>query len=60
MYDEYEHLCQGNSTPLFAVSRSGENIIVEKGEDEQGEFYLVTKLRRDGWHVRQKHYKTAQ
>ena len=60
MYDEYERLCQGNSTPLFAVSRSGENIIVEKGEDEQGEFYLVTKLRRDGWHVRQKHYKTSQ
>ena len=57
MYEEYERICEGRAGPVFAVSKEGENIIVTKGTDAQGEFFLVTRMRRDGWHVRQKVYK---
>ena len=57
MYEEYERICEGRTGPVFAVSKEGENIIVTKGSDDQGEFFLVTRMRRDGWHVRQKVYK---
>ena len=57
MYEEYERICDGKNGPVFAVSKEGENIIVSKDTDAQGTFYLVTKLRRDGWHIRQKVYK---
>ena len=57
MYDEYDRFCQDKTTPVFAVSRSGENIIIDKGSDEQGEYYLVTRIRRDGWYVRKKEYR---
>jgi hypothetical protein len=57
MFEEYERICEGRTGPVFAVSKEGENIIVAKGADDQGEFFLVTRMRRDGWHVRQKVYK---
>ena len=57
MCEEYERICEGRTGPVFAVSKEGENIIVAKGMDDQGEFFLVTRMRRDGWHVRQKVYK---
>ena len=57
MYEEYERLCEGGTGPAFAISKEGDNIIVAKGTDDQGDFFLVTRLRRDGWHVQQKVYK---
>ena len=57
MYEEYERLCEGRTGPVFAVSKEGDNIIVSKGTDDKGDFFLVTRLRRDGWHIRQKVYK---
>ncbi|MBQ4214137.1 MAG: hypothetical protein II673_03085, partial [Ruminococcus sp.] len=57
MYEEYDQVCQGHTTPLFAVSKAGENIIIDKGEDEHGAYYLVTTIRRNGWRVRMKEYR---
>lgn len=57
MYEEYERLCEGRTGPVFAVSKEGENIIVQHGEDDRGAFYLVTRMRRDGWHISTKCYK---
>lgn len=57
MYEEYDQVCQGHTTPLFAVSKAGENIIIDKGEDEHGAYYLVTPIRRNGWRVRMKEYR---
>ena len=58
MYEEYERICDGKEGPVLAVSREGENIVVSRGADAQGTFYLVTRLWRDGWHIRQKVYKS--
>lgn len=57
-YREIEQLCEEQIVfPVFAVSREGENITIEKGYDEGGDFFLVTNLRRDGWHVMHKYYR---
>lgn len=56
-FQELQDMCKDQvHFPVFAVSREGENITIDKGVDDGGDFFLVTSLRRDGWHVMHKYH----
>lgn len=51
MFQYYKKLTSGKQLPLVGTSKeTGENAVIERGNDGEQDFYKVTTTQNNGWH----------
>ena len=51
MYQQLTRLTSGKQLPMVATSSiTGENVLIECGNDGQQNFYKLTTTQSNGWH----------
>ena len=58
-YQFFEKLLEGKTLPLMGESADGEVVIVDKGKDDEGEFYETQTAQNNDWVRINRYYSTG-
>lgn len=51
MYQQLTRLTAGKDLPMVATSSiTNENVVIERGNDGEQDFFKLTTTQRNGWH----------
>ena len=50
MYQHLAKLTKGKELPMVASSATNENVVIERGNDGEQNFFKVTTTQSNGWH----------
>lgn len=48
-YKEMRNLCSGKQLPIFAKNENGENLVIERGREDDRHFYKTMTAQKNGW-----------